>query len=478
VNGLGTTWMDMLVKSKIQHRKSKENPKVEIQKVRRSGFRFYLDFGCWILAFSLAIPLGAQPTTAPKTAEGAFDVIEWVVFVCDPNQPQANSNTLYHSTLPDFVGSRRSPAPVEKQNDPAPIGVIRFQGATGKEKVDVLLQNKGGRFLATWPKAVTRSTGVLWQNLVLTDQAPGSLEQVGASNWMNDLRKGTTPFLLKDGRGDRFILYDAEPKYALPLKVQAGAGEGQYFIANSDKVSVRDLTLYKNETDGWHVANLPELKPTAATQPATRPTTTLATTRPATAPAATQALAIASTRPTTQASSQPTTKPTGQPVALAATGLKQATEVLAPWKERLTSAGLPEMDWEVIRRILEKHALDTRRLTAIYRLPDEQLDLLLPLEVTPQPRHTIRVGLVIVRSIDPAIVNEIETLVAQLGDPKWDTREAAQKRLLEIGLAAKPKLDALGKSAKDPEVVYRIERVIATLTREPTPTPDNAQVDR
>jgi len=50
---------------------------------------------------------------------------------------------------------------------------------------------------------------------------------------------------------------------------------------------------------------------------------------------------------------------------------------------------------------------------------------------------------------------------------------ADEKRLLEIGLAAKPKLDAMGKTAKDPEIVYRIERLIATLMREPIPNQEN-----
>src|SRR5438105_7572252 len=138
----------------------------------------------------------AQPATAPKTPEGAFEVQEWVVLLCDPNQPQANASTLFLSALPDFVGSRRNPAPVEKENDPAPIGVIRFIGATSaNEKLDVVIQNKGGRFLATWPKAQTRSSGVLWQNLVLTDKPPTSQEQLGAASWMNRLRSADAPFL-------------------------------------------------------------------------------------------------------------------------------------------------------------------------------------------------------------------------------------------------------------------------------------------
>ena len=70
-------------------------------------------------------------------------------------------------------------------------------------------------------------------------------------------------------------------------------------------------------------------------------------------------------------------------------------------------------------------------------------------------------------------------LAGQLGDAKWVRREAAQKRLTELGMAAKPKLETLLKNAKDPEVVYRIERLLAAIAMQ-GPQPENAQpqVDR
>jgi hypothetical protein len=384
---------------------------------------------------------------------------------------------------------------VEKENEPSPVGVIRFIGSTADgEKLDVLLQNKGGRFLATWPKANTRSTGVLWQNLVLTDRPPTSQEQLGAASWVNRLRSAAAPFLTKEGRAEKFLLYDAEPKYLLPLKVFAGEADRQYIIANNEKTAaLHDLTFYKPEPDGWYTTTLAELPPAKPASPATTKAaaTQAATTRPATNTATTVAVtavtttatattSAVSTRPSTQqASSQPTTRPIGQTISLAAAGTKDPLEVLSPWKDRLTSAGLAATDQDLILAILRKHALDAHRLTAVYRLDADQLEQMLPLEVTPQPRRTTRVGLVIVKNVDPAIITEVETLVQQLGDPKWDTREAAHKRLAELGVAARPKLEALLKTAKDPEIVYRIERLIATLTHEPVPGQGpNPQVDQ
>lgn len=444
----------------------------------------------WLMVFCVlpCCVADAQPSAVPKSPEGAFEVHEWVIFICDPNQPQANAGSLFLSTLPDFMAGRRTAAAVEKLNEPTPIGLIRFTGNSGGEKVDVLLENKGGRFLGHWPKAQTRTNGLLWQNLMVSDQPAGATaaDALAAASWINRLRAPAAPALLREGKGERFLLYDAEPNYKLPLRVLPGDAELHYQVTNSDKVGLKDLTFYKKLPDGWHSATVGDLPPSSpTTKPATKPATapmaptTLAASRPTTAPA-TLAATKPATSPTTLAASQPSTKPTvGLPIALAASDAASDAALLAPWKARLTAAGLQATDLDLIIGILEKQALDANRLTAVYRLEADQLDQLLPLDIVPSPRKTVRVGLVIVRNIDPAIATEIETLVAQLGDVKWDAREAAQKRLTDLGLAARPKLELLLKSARDPEVVYRIERLIAALTRDPAPGTDvNPQIDR
>jgi len=46
---------------------------------------------------------------------------------------------------------------------------------------------------------------------------------------------------------------------------------------------------------------------------------------------------------------------------------------------------------------------------------------------------------------DPALLQRIKTLIAQLGDPKWEQREAAQKKLEEYGKAAQAELQKATK---------------------------------
>ena len=121
-------------------------------------------------------------------------------------------------------------------------------------------------------------------------------------------------------------------------------------------------------------------------------------------------------------------------------------------------------DVEVICAILAQHAVDGNHLTAIYQLDAAELDRLLPLEVVPAPRKAVRVGLVIVKDIDPAIAQEIAALVKRLGDDDWSARESASKSLREIGASAKPQLESAAKS-NDPEIAARAERLLAALSK-------------
>jgi hypothetical protein len=415
----------------------------------------------WLLCLCLSLPTRADSPPQLKTPEGAFDVYDWVIFICDPNQPQANASAIYQSTLPNFADSRRAPAPVEKAADPQPVGVIRFTGSSGSDKVDVQITNKGGKFLALWPKAQSRTNAALWQNLTITDAAPTSQEQLGGNSWLNTLRApANVASLLKDGRGERFLLYDAEPTYRFPLKVATSGSGGAtaYTVTNADKLTLHDVTFYKQEPDGWHTATIASLAPTP------QPSSTKPTTKPATRQAA------AATHPAT--TSVAATKPTGTPISLTTTNLTDTTQLLAPWKEKLSAAGLPTTDQDLIVSILRRHALDGKRLTAVYRLDADEMEQLMPLEVTPQPRKTVRIGLMIAKNIDPAIIHEVEDLVAQLGDNSWEKREAAQESLAKLGPAAKPRLDASLKTAKDPEVIYRIEQLLAALATPPAPNPN------
>ncbi len=146
-------------------------------------------------------------------------------------------------------------------------------------------------------------------------------------------------------------------------------------------------------------------------------------------------------------------------LALATDVVSDPKQLLAAWKDRLAATGLPPTDSNLIQAILAKYALDPGQLTAVYMLDQKQMDDLIPEEVVPTPVKTVRVGLVIVRNIDPSINEEITALITQLGDDEWSKREEAQKKLATFGHAARSAIEKASHS-KDMEVVWRSEAIL------------------
>jgi hypothetical protein len=400
-----------------------------------------------VIALMLAptAPASTRPTTS---ASGKFEVQDWVVLVCDPNQPQASADGLVMTSLPQTVDSRRKRAPATKPVQPCPIGVIRVYGSGDAKidaKLDVKLELPNGRLMSTWPKAHARAAHILWRDMALSAD-PSRVEPIDdEEHWLRTLRQETSAYFTSDGRSERFLLYDVEVKYELPLRFAGGRTKDDALqVANASGAPVHDLVLYRADGASWRSAELAEL-------PVGRKPTTAPASAPASGPA---------TAPTTQ--SLGVDPADVRHVRLAATSSNDPATFLAEWKKRLTRAGLRGEDPDLIVRILQFHALDPKRLTAVYRLDAAELDRLLPLEVLPEPAKTVRVGLVIVRNADPAVPAEIDDLIVQLGDRDWRKREAASKALAELGPAAKSKLESASKNS-DPEVVIRAERLLAGM---------------
>jgi hypothetical protein len=268
---------------------------------------------------------------------------------------------------------------------------------------------------------------------------------------------------------------------------------------------MRDVEVYAPASGGWRVSGLKEL-PSSKPQPTTQKSGSAAKPEKITAPPgpATDAVkqifaeaignksidvtvetgetaTIATTKPakgakrtTSRSSTQPTTKQADSgggdvskdswsDLAIAADAKAlSAEDAVAPWKARLTDAGLTSADVDVVLATLRTQALDDEQLTVVYRMDPAELDKLLPLEVVPLPAKTTRVGIAIVINVDPAAGERIAKLIAQMGDPDWSRREAAYAKLSEIGAGAKPKLTEATKNS-DIEIVYRAERLLDAI---------------
>ncbi len=431
----------------------------------------------------LAGSLNAQTTKPSSSPSGEYEVQEWAIFIADPNQPRANAVSLFKSTLPEDANSRRVTDEDADQKNPCPVGLIRFVGEpqdVDKTMVDVLLTTSGGEFIGRWPKAKVQPNRLLWDNLSITTD-PSNAPKIGEKHWFNQLRAGGGFYLAKDRTAERFLLYDIEFNYQVPVKVN-GSTDAGVDLANVSASPLYDLTVYKPQGSTWKVGTIDRIKAAeGAKKPpgtiaksgatsASRPTTESAfesTTKPspATKPLPATKAAVRSAGSSSKPTSAPTTSVAAQ-ITYDPAVAKSATEAVDGWKAKLTAAGLASTDFNVITQILAKYALDPKRLTIVYRMDPAEMDRIAPLEIVPQPKKITRVGLMIVRNIDPAIMQEIDQLIVQLGSDEWSQRESAEKRLKELGLAAKPKLEQAVKN-KDLEVAYRAERLMQAFAKPP-----------
>jgi hypothetical protein len=173
-----------------------------------------------------------------------------------------------------------------------------------------------------------------------------------------------------------------------------------------------------------------------------------------------QAVPVAQPAPAA-ASPQPTVVPSVElamsaPVARDSAEVAEARDAL---KGGLLKAGLTEKEAELLLARGEGSIFDTKEMIVVYRLPPDAIEERLPLVCYPSPRKTVRAAVVLVRNLDPKLTDEVGRLVGELGNDKYPMREAAEKRLLELGRLAVPALKVALKSS-DLEVAFRAERIL------------------
>ncbi len=429
------------------------------------------------------------PTTAPGPTVNVA-VTEWVIFVANPYGGDLNGPEIRSDALPSFMSdSRASPDQNEKGPPVLPIGVIRIASdgpLAADDKIDIQLTYKEGRTFATWPTAKNRTSGMLWRDTQLV--ASGALEPLPGNSWLAPLRSPHSPLLQVGDNRDSFLLYDVAIKYPPALTLTAAGGDS-YGVVQSLDAPIHDLTFYKPiSADGagaaaphWKTAILPlstltpgaqgkkKEPPAAAPAPANAPPSDGPEPHFISSSARSQA---ASKTPTTNPD-KPTTAPATAPAPLRGTQITLAdapatseADLLAPWRAKLAAAGVSEGDQNVVIKILAAYALDKRRVTAIYRMDNAELDKLLPIEIVPQPRTISRIALVVATGIDPAIEGEMDALIAQLASPSWATREKAMSELQKLGTAARSRLEKASQDS-DVEVAYRAEQLLDAMPANP-----------
>lgn len=130
--------------------------------------------------------------------------------------------------------------------------------------------------------------------------------------------------------------------------------------------------------------------------------------------------------------------------------------------ERLVKAGLNADEAGALIEVWKTELFAQDGLTVFYRVPQATYDKWLPLEATPAPRKTVRVGIVLHQHLEPELDERVAKLIAQLGAEKFETREAARSLILRIGGAAFPLLEK-GAGDKDAEVASACRNILETL---------------
>lgn len=370
--------------------------------------------------FAALLASWTAASTALAAAEDSlpYEVQHWSVWVADPTIEQMNASGSYASALPVLVQSPRVQRYSAEPDRPRPINVLAFYG-NAAPNVEVDLRVRSGSFLSFWPAAESSAARLRWLNQNLVERLPEGARMLTISNqhWFNQARGASALYLhtTSDQRAERFLAYDVQLSMPVPIKLEGGPDE--YKVTNLTQRNLHDVAVCSATAEGTRVGWATAIEPGAA-----------------------RAARVLLSKPL----------PAGDELNDVTTD--QLTELLI-------AAGLhKEQAWLIVATYRDA-IFAGKGLTALVRLEAAALDEQTPVVFYPLPAKSTRVGLVIVRRIDPQIAAEVDRLVAELASSNYEQREVAQRRLMELGALAYPSVRAALKHS-DPEVVFRAETIL------------------
>lgn len=410
------------------------------------------------------------------------------VFLVSAHGKKLNDATLFRSTTPGYMLSRRLNADSSESDKPIPLGLMTFEGPAVKD-IDILIEFPTGRFLSHWPTARIQSKRIYWrsQNL-LKDSSPSM--QLTDQHWLSHLQNADRLFVKGIDKTERFILYDVELNHA-PGITLSHSKEG-FQVQNREAFPLNHVTILQPtvEKQAWKMASIeqipgvkkeqkkPDSKPGVTANPKKAdPLSEKSLTNQAKTKKANQLAALGNqlravgvlpkaATPAVKTETKPAA-PSSQKVPSVSVPYRSDAPLtrenaLQVWEKKLAELGLGKPEITHVLSILSQHAFREDQATVVYCMDEGYLDKILPIEITPFPEVFQRTAIVILVDADPALLQRIKKLIAQLGDPKWEQREAAQKQLEEYGKAAQAELQKATKN-KDIEIAFRAEQILGTI---------------
>ncbi|MFI4860830.1 MAG: hypothetical protein ACIAXF_09140 [Phycisphaerales bacterium JB063] len=351
-------------------------------------------------------PADQTPEQAPEQA--GLVVYDLVIMRADLFGQKMNDPSDFETTL--FNDSpRRRPVSESPNNTPMPLGLITLAGSIPQPAaMRIGIAQAGGQFLGHWPKGVAGRDYLAWYDIRQVE-TPAGRRAIDADHWLAPLRDGEGPLCFNTrNQVDRFFCYDATFDFSPALKVEGSAEDG-YRITGQAPAGTQHLLIIRNDPAGWRIGTLDAA--------------------PFTGPVEMQRI----------------TDP---------------SEGLVPILAKLHGLGYPETQTDTANAILRESALGDASMSLIYLVDEQTLDTILPLTLVPEPTARHRIGIVIVKNVEPDIAGTVAELIQQLGDDHWAQRNAAQRALVEMDRAAIG-LVRENTDHTDPEIAYRIEQIIA-----------------
>ena len=123
----------------------------------------------------LALLMVSALSGSAAEADQKLVVRNLTVFVVDKHGAKLSAKDLFKSTVPEFVRTTRSRAPVKERGRAMPMGLITIEGGGEEEQVDVLLELKSAAMFTQWPTARVARNRLLWSDIVLGADEPASV---------------------------------------------------------------------------------------------------------------------------------------------------------------------------------------------------------------------------------------------------------------------------------------------------------------
>ena len=480
--------MNWFGSSMIRQRRSRFQQYAISQRPLRSRVCSFLAVVCCLagLFFVNDLPAGEQ-----KDATASRLVVRDVsVFLISAHGKKLNDAALFRSTTPGYMLSRRLSADADESDQPAPLGLITFEGPAVKD-IDVLVEFPSGRFLSHWPTARIQAKRIYWRSQNLLEENTLSMRMPDV-HWLRHLQTADRLFVKGIDKCERFILYDVELSHT--PRINLSYSKDGFQIQNQEAFPLKHVTVVQptEKKADWKLASvdlIPGVKKTEK-KPASKPATTAKKADPLSDASLTKQAKVEKAKEkakqlaalgnklkeigalpavnvtAAKADGKPASTPTQKtpPVSVPYQGEAPLSrdQVLAVWEKKLVGLELGTPEITHVLKILGQQAFREDQATVVYCMDESYLDKLLPLEITPFPDVVRRTAIVILLDADPALLKRIDQLIEQLGDADWEKRNDAQQKLEQYGKAAQVQLQKATKN-KDLEIVFRAEQILSKI---------------